>query len=384
MRSLDAGAGARRLSSLRVALPAVGLVSGRGEATDAMRFFLPSLLMLSASLVAGCTGAPVTLVSSQAPALPDPIGFAGMGAGAVEDAIVAVGGAHFPNKKPWEGGIKAYNRAVYVFEKNARRVAGELPDAVAYPAYAGTNDGLVVAGGTDDRENFRTTFRVSLRADGGVSLAKLPELPAPVAFAACAVWNGKLVVIGGTDTPAATHASNAVYALDLTAPEKGWATLPALPGAGRMLSVAGVFRDKLYVFGGCSLAPDAAGKPFRTYLREAFVLDSVSGDWKRVCDLPEPLVASIGPAPVAGDALLLIGGDTGFFYNNGRSPAEHPGQPKTIYAYRPEADSYAVAGSLPIGIVTAPAVESHGKIYLISGETGPGRRTNGVTVLERR
>lgn len=349
-----------------------------------MRFPFTLLLMLSASLVAGCTGAPVTLVLSQAPALPDPVGFAGMGAGAVGDAIVAVGGAHFPGKKPWEGGIKVYNRAVYVFEKNAWRVAGVLPDAVAYPAYAGTKDGLVVAGGTDDRENFRTVFRVRLGANGEISSEKLPELPAPVAFAACVVWNGKLIVIGGTDTPAATHASNAVYALDLTAPEKGWATLPALPGAGRMLSVAGVFRDRLYVFGGCSLAPDAEGKPFRTYLREACVLDSVSGVWARVRDLPEPLVASVGPAPVAGDGLLLIGGDTGFFYNNGRSPAEHPGQPKTIYAYRTADDSYAVAGSLPVGIVTAPAVESHGKTYLISGETGPGRRTNAVTVLERR
>ena len=80
---------------------------------------------------------------------------------------------------------------------------------------------------------------------------------------------------------------------------------------------------------------------------------------------------------------VLLGGDTGFFYNNGKSPAEHPGQPKTVYAFRPATGEYSKVGELPVGIVTAPAIECCGKVHLISGETGPGKRTNTVTVVER-
>lgn len=341
---------------------------------------LSSFLMFTASVLAGCSGAPLSLQFEQAPALPDPVGFAGLGAGVCGDAIIAAGGANFPGNPPWEGGRKVFSRNVYVFEDGAWRAAGTLPSAEAYGAYCGTRDGLVLAGGTDDAENFRSVIRVSIRG-GAASVERLPSLPGPVAFAACAEWQGKLVVIGGTDSPQATHALNSVYGLDLSNPEKGWTCLPAIPGRGRLLSVAGTFGDKLYLFGGCSLSPDAAGRPVRTFLKEAFVLDAENDAWRPVRQLPEPLVASVGPAPVAGDALLLLGGDTGFFHNNGKSPAEHPGQPKTIYAYRPGSDTYALVGELPHGIVTAPAVEWRGAVWLISGETGPGRRTNRVTVL---
>lgn len=323
----------------------------------------------------------VELVFTPAAALPDPVGFAGMAAGKVgANTLLAVGGAHFPDKKPWEGGVKVYNKSVYAFENGAWRVAGELPGVMAYAAYAGTPGGLVVAGGTNDRENFRAAFRVTAEA----AVEALPELPRPVAFAACAVLADTLYVVGGTDSPAAVTALNTVFALDLAHPDKGWRELAPVPGAGRHLSVAGAFGGKLYVFGGCSLAPDANGKPFRTYLTESFSFDPKTGAWAKLADLPEPLVATAGPAPALGDALVLLGGDTGFFYNNGKSPAEHPGQPRTVHAYRPEADEYCVAGELPVGVVTAPAAELAGKVYLISGETGPGKRTNTVTVVSRR
>ncbi len=341
------------------------------------------MLMSTSSFVAGCSGAVIKLAFDQAPALPDPVGFAGMGAGVTNEVLLATGGANFPERKPWEGGAKVYNKAVYAFEKGDWRVIGELSGKIAYAACAGSREGLVLAGGTDDKENFRTAFRVSITG-GRLVREELPALPTPVAFSAHAVWQGRLVVIGGTDSPSATSALDSVHWLDLADPGRGWGRLPSLPGRGRMLSVAGVLGGKLYVFGGCALEPDAAGKPVRSYRKEAFVLDGEQGEWKPVRELPEPLVATVGPAPAVGDALLLLGGDTGFFYNNGRSPAEHPGQPRTIYAYRPAEDAYAAAGELPLGIVTAPAVQWQGKVWLVCGETGPGKRTNTVTVIERK
>lgn len=339
------------------------------------------LLMQVSLLLSGCAGNPSPAAVSRGPELPDPVGFAGMAAGLSGRTLLAAGGANFPGKKPWEGGVKHFGRTVYAHAAGAWRVAGELDRPLAYAAYASSEAGLVLAGGTDDREHFRGVWRLAPGPDG-LRTEALPELPQPTAYAACAVLGGRLFVIGGTDSPAATVASRRVWSLDLASPAQGWRDEPELPGAGRMLAVAGVCDGRLYVFGGCALAPGADGKPRREYLREALCLDAGSRLWRRVRDLPSPRVACPGPAPELGGALLLIGGDTGEFLASGRPPAEHPGQPKSLLAYRVAADDYAPAGESPVGVVTAPVVRVGDAWWVISGETAPGVRTNAVTVVE--
>ncbi|MDA7694707.1 hypothetical protein N8817_07980, partial [Flavobacteriaceae bacterium] len=44
-----------------------------------------------------------------------PLGYAGMMGGAIQDLLIAAGGANFPNGLPWEGGKKEYYNTLYLF-----------------------------------------------------------------------------------------------------------------------------------------------------------------------------------------------------------------------------------------------------------------------------
>lgn len=78
--------------------------------------------------------------------------------------------------------------------------------------------------------------------------------------------------------------------------------------------------DVFYVFGGCSLAPDRASHPSRTYLRDAWRFSA--GTWTRLADLPTALAAAGSPAPVFDHSVYVISGDEGTQIGL-PSPADH-------------------------------------------------------------
>ena len=341
------------------------------------------LIAMLAAGFAGCSesSGPVVHVS-RAPDLPDALGFAGMAAGAPGPSVIAAGGANFPGKPPWEGGAKHFSKSVFALRDGVWRKAGELPRGLAYAAYAATPEGLVIAGGCDERECFADTFLLRVETEG-VRLEPLPPLPTPVAFAACATYENRLFVIGGVASPDATVALDTVFALDLAHPSKGWARLPAPFSGGRMLATAGVSGGRLHVMGGVSLAPEN-GKPHRIYHAEVRAFSFADGVWRDEPSLPLPLAACPAPAPAFADGLLLAGGDAGEFAKTGKPPWEHPGQPRTLRLYRPATGECVVVGETAAGVVTAPTVVADGAILIVSGEAAPGVRTNVVSRLAPR
>ena len=68
------------------------------------------------------------------PALPDKEGFASMFAGVSGGALLAAGGANFPDKRPWEGGKKVWYDTVFVLAKpdGQWQFAGKLPRPLGY------------------------------------------------------------------------------------------------------------------------------------------------------------------------------------------------------------------------------------------------------------
>lgn len=159
--------------------------------------------------------------------------------------------------------------------------------------------------------------------------------------------------------------------LDLDAPERGWQTMPSLPGDGRILATAAGIGDAFFIVGGCSLAADAAGKAARTYLRETWKF--VDGKWFRLADLPRGSVAAASPAPVKGSALFVVSGDDG---KHTGAPKDHPGFTREILRYDVLKDVWSSAGELdapaPVTLPTAPWRDG---FILFNGEVKPGVRT---------
>jgi len=85
------------------------------------------------------------LLWTQLPPLPDPEGFAGMFAGVSQGALIAAGGANFPDKKPWDGGAKRWYDTVFVLPPGGTNwtVAGKLPRPLAYGVSITTAAGTV-------------------------------------------------------------------------------------------------------------------------------------------------------------------------------------------------------------------------------------------------
>jgi N-acetylneuraminic acid mutarotase len=175
----------------------------------------------------------------QLPSLPDKVGFAGSFAGVSHGALLVAGGATFPDKKPWEGGRKAWTDVVFVLEKPTGewKVTGRLPRPLGYGVSATYRNGAVCVGGGDAVNHYSDAFRLEWR-DGKLTTTALPPLPEPIANGCGTLVGDVLYVAGGQTHSDSTTASRKVWSLDLAVAEPMWKECASLPGNGRILSVA--------------------------------------------------------------------------------------------------------------------------------------------------
>lgn len=341
---------------------------------------LPALAvaLLGLALPTVLTGSPVApLAWEKLPALPDATGFAGSFTGVHHNVLLVGGGANFPSRPPWEGGEKIWHDRMFALEAGASawKEAGRLPRASGYGLSLTTSDGVVLIGGGDSKANFADV--VLARWNGqAVEFEALPSLPLPLAMPAGALLGRIVFVAGGLDQPNATQAQPAFLSLDLDRLADGWRTLPTWPGPERFLATGGALDGSFFLFGGARLVAGADGKPQREWLRDAYRYTPGSG-WKRLADLPVPLVATPGPAAAMGPAhLLLLGGDDGSLLH--LSPQDHPGFRRTLYAYHAVTDTWAARGELPFSLVTTGTTIWNGRIIVPGGEARPGMRSTEV------
>lgn len=325
----------------------------------------------------------------------DSIGRAGMAAALVqpdgkERAILMLGGANFPQampgaKTPEERGPKVFYKDIRLWKmgQEGPQAVGALPYSLGYAASFQAADGMLIAGGCNETGHLDKATVVAVSLKGQVTTFMLPSLPVSTAYPAFAQQGNIFYVIGGQENENSTSCLNRVFALDLYATNKGWKELASMPD-GRMLAGAAVLNGRIYVAGGCSLHPDAQGKPERTYLKSVLCYDIASDTWSYVQDMPETLVGAATPLPVVGGSLYVVGGDPGNYYRAslaGMAPAEHPGQNTAIYSFRPSKGEWRKEGMLSFGVATAPAVARDKTIYVISGETHPGVRAPEISTI---
>ncbi len=316
------------------------------------------------------------------PPVPNALGVAGAFAGVAGDALVVGGGANFPEKPPWEGGPKVWYDTVFVLEKpdGQWKAAGRLPRPLGYGVSITTRDGIVCVGGSDAQRHYADVFLLRWEK-GALAVSALPSLPTPCANFCGAQLGNTVYVAGGIEAPDSTAALKTFWALDLGAAPLQWREMEPWPGPARMLAVAAVQDKAFFLISGAELTADAQGKPVRRYLRDAYRWQPGSG-WRRIADLPYPVVAAPSPAPALGQSsVLILGGDDGA--NAGfHPPAAHPGFLKTILAYHTITDTWKTAGEAPMAHVTAPLVRWGADFVIPSGEIRPGVRSPAVWAFQ--
>ena len=331
-------------------------------------FLLMLLTSLSAAFAAEVPG------WTRLPSLPDKEGFASMFAGVSGGALLAAGGANFPDQKPWEGGKKVWYDTVFVLEQPAGvwQVAGKLPRPLAYGASVTHAGGVVCVGGSDATGHRAESFRLDWRG-GKLTTTPLASLPRPIANMSWALLGNTLYLAGGIEKPDSTSALKTFYALDLAAKASAWRELEPWPGPARMLAVAAAQDGAFFLVSGTDLSAGPDGKPVRTYLRDGYRYKPGQG-WQRIADLPRAAVAAPSPAPALGQTqFLVISGDDGSQVTT--APTAHKGFPTNVLAYDTRADRWTETAPTPAPRATVPTAHWRGAWLVISGEQRPGIRS---------
>lgn len=356
-----------------------------------INFILPMLLYTLQSCLRP-QEKPATLLWSQLPLLPDPIGFAGSFVGVSNGALLVAGGANFgPGGTPWNGAKKIWYDQIFALKKPTGkwRIVGRLPHSMGYGVSLSWKDGLICIGGNNASGYYNEAFIVKYTSDT-IAIEHLPPLPSAAANASGVLIDNTIYIAGG-QKDADSETAKFFWALDLSVTSRKWKALPAWPGPSRMLAVAGAQNGAFYLFGGTALVPDKEGNLQRRFLTDAYKYQPEQG-WIKLADLPEPMVAA--PSPAFTDQhsnLLVFGGDNGrYFRENDSLKDSHPGFSDKIWAYDSLRDTWFQAGVIKThkgsdaaqnpnasiwAPVTTPLTVWNGTVILAGGEVRPGTRT---------
>lgn len=314
---------------------------------------------------------------TQRPAYPRAPGMAGLIAGEHKGVLMAAGGANFPGRMPWDGGVKVYYDDIFVHVPGEPgwRAAGRLPEPRAYSAVISTPEGVLALGG-ENADGVRADV-LRLKWDGrAVRVEKAAALPAPRTSAAAVVLDGSVYVAGGYAPGGIRVSSGEFWCLDLAQAAADWRPLPSWPGPARAQAVMAALDGAVYLISGLNMVADAAGKPLPTYLTDAY---RYRGDaWERLPDLPWSAVAAPAPAPVMANParVFVVGGVDGRIVGKVPRDTRVPGD---ILCFDVSSRSWRLWSERWLDpVVTAPAVAFRGEWWIVSGEIMAGVRTTSV------
>jgi len=198
------------------------------------------------------------------------IGYAGMLGGVNKGVLIAAGGANFPKGMPWDGGPKVWSDAIYIFEKDVWRVAGQkLNQPLAYGASVTLDSGILCLGGEDGKNALDSVFLLSYNPESGtVTQTPWPALPEALAYTAAAQHNGYVYVAGGKNDLSSV---NSLYRIAIKNPTS-WERLPDFPGPSRAVHALAIQEareeTKLYLIGGRSISKGKKSKPLASVVSD--------------------------------------------------------------------------------------------------------------------
>ncbi len=353
-------------------------VGRAGPIFSAMVFIAAALGVWSPVLAAP----KLELSAERLPDLPDPIGLASPFVGTSGQALIVAGGTNFPDKKPWEGGVKRWHDEIYVLESPEGKWinAGKLPRPMAYGASISTAEGLVCIGGYDAERAYTDAYILVWR-EGRLERRDLPPLPTPVTSAGAAMVGQTIYLAGGTAVPdvLAADSLHSFLALDLSVAEPKWQELPTWPGPERYFPVAAAHDGTFYLFTGMRREMDEQGKPKIGFLTDAYAYTATpggpAGSWRRLADLPRAKGAAPSPASAADShRLAILGG--GVQASDIVGPmSDRRGLSGLVLMYDIESNRWTEAGEVPAPRCATTAVSWRNGTVVPSGEVTAGVRS---------
>lgn len=342
------------------------------------------------------------------------LGFAGPVVGVSQDKLIIGGGANFPDSMPWLGGKKKYYNDLYVFEKdadgNVRKLSEKfhLPEAIAYAACVSTSDGIVIAGGENERGISNKVLLLNWnKADLNVSIRQLPDLPLPLTNAA-ATFDGSNVFIAGGETDEGV--SDKFFSLDLEDPVADWQQLPLLPkpvSHAVMVVQSNGKKKGIYLIGGRKRNSNGISELYASVL----FYDFNTKKWIEKQSLPYALSAGTGLS-YDDHSILIFGGDKGETFHKtevliaainlekndakkqqlmdekAKLQASHPGFSDLVLKYNTCKNEWNTEGKIPFAVpATTTAVWWDDVIIIPSGEIRAGVRSPDIiagTINEER
>lgn len=321
---------------------------------------------------------PVTSHWRHLPDFPQRPGVAAVLAGANGGALIAAGGANFPDLPPWEGGVKKTYDEIFALPagETAWQPAGRLAQPRAYAAMVSVPEGVLAIGGENATGLFQDV--VWLSWDGRqVTTKSGPALPAPVASPVAAVLGGKVYLAGGYAAGSPRVSTTSFLCLDLGNTSAGWQALPSWPGPSRALAVMAALNGAIYLISGLEMSAGPDGQPQMNYLTDAYRYRP-GGGWEKLPDLPWSVIAAPSPAPVTTtpERIFVFGGVDG--RQVGKVPRDRrvPGDILYFDVARHEWRLWAEVWPEPV--VSAPPVPMGHEWVFVSGETKAGHRTTAV------
>ncbi len=356
-----------------------------------VRASLLALSLFASAHAAEPTSQTLQLEWRELASLPDPVGLKGMYGGVSEGQAIFAGGSNFPMPQR-EGGKKTFHRAVYVrplpFSTQApwRSVADGLPRGMGEGAAVTIAEGVACLGGHDGTQPLTTAFVLRWdRTAGAIVSRLLPSLPAACANGAAVFAHGRIYVAGGESTagPLGTLWRLDPRPAQADATAVGWNVLPPPPGrprfGGILIAVTTSAGERLLYGGGL---PGPAKSP-DDYLRDMWLFDPARETWAPAAALPRGAVLATA-LPIAPSRVLVLGGSDGHDFARMRELGDRYRIPSDVLHYDASSDRWSRAGTMPLGVVGAAAVQDGPEWVIAGGEYSPGLRTAGVHALRVR
>ena len=331
-----------------------------------------------------------------------PLGYAGMMGGAIQDLLIAAGGANFPNGLPWEGGKKEYYNTLYLFKNGQWEVATQtLPIPLAYGASAQIPEGLLLIGGENENYTSDQVFLISQKNNlSPLEISNFPSLPEPLAYLTASVEGSFVYISGGKNKQ---HSVNSFYRLDLRH-KKEWEKLKDFPGPPRALHTATIQETKdakkLFLIGGRNQTKGKKSITLSDYLSYDLNRKTWSEEGNLLIEGKPQVVMGASSTQAGSMHLVVFGGSDEVLFDTLETIAleldqnpkdsirlklikkrnailtQHPGFSKHLYAYNTFTKKWFLYDSLQTQLpVTALSFKNGEEFYIVSGEISPGIRT---------